>query len=75
MKKYNIDGGGGISLSVVLTIMFVLLKVIGTIQWSWVWVLSPLWITIALELVLIGVCVFIIKRRKRVNRNGRRNNQ
>jgi len=39
-----------------LTIAFAVLKLIGTIQWSWVWVLSPLWIYV---LAIIAI-VFIV---------------
>ena len=28
----------------VLAIMFIVLKILGLIQWSWLWVLSPIWI-------------------------------
>lgn len=28
----------------VLVIMFIVLKILGLIQWSWLWVLSPIWI-------------------------------
>lgn len=28
----------------VLAIIFIVLKIIGLIQWSWLWVLSPIWI-------------------------------
>ena len=34
----------GIGLSGVLLIIFIVLKLVGTINWSWIWVLSPLWI-------------------------------
>lgn len=27
----------------VLTVVFVVLKLVGTISWSWWWVLSPVW--------------------------------
>ena len=30
---------------VALTLIFVVLKVMGLISWSWVWVLSPIWLT------------------------------
>ncbi len=30
-------------LIVLLTTLFIYLKLIGSITWSWVWVLSPLW--------------------------------
>lgn len=48
---------GGVSLGVVLTIVFIVLKLVGVITWSWLWVLSPLWISIALFLV---VFIFVI---------------
>lgn len=34
----------GITLSGVLLIVFIVLKLVGVINWSWIWVLSPLWI-------------------------------
>lgn len=36
-----------------LTILFVLLKVFGYISWSWWWVFAPLWIGLALFLVVL----------------------
>lgn len=42
----------------VLTCIFVVLKLIGTINWSWWWVLSPLWISAGLFfviLILVGI--------------------
>ena len=37
----------GIGFSGILTIVFIILKLIGKIDWSWIWVLSPLWIPFA----------------------------
>jgi hypothetical protein len=42
-------GGGFCSM---LTVAFIVLKLVGTITWSWWWVLSPLWIPLALGIVL-----------------------
>ena len=28
----------------VVAIIFIILKILGLIQWSWLWVLSPIWI-------------------------------
>lgn len=47
-----------------LTIVFVTLKLIGQIDWSWWWVLSPLWIYTAFILLII-IVVFIIQYYKR----------
>ena len=31
----------------------------GTITWSWLWVLSPLWIGLVIGLVIVGGALFI----------------
>ena len=40
-----------ISLPVLLTIIFVVLKLCKVIAWSWWWVFSPLWITAILVII------------------------
>lgn len=47
------NSGGGLGVGSVLTIVFVVLKLVGVINWSWWWVLSPLWISFALFLVVV----------------------
>ncbi len=42
-----------------LTIVFIVLKLTKTIDWSWWWVLSPLWISVGLVLFIAGLAVFI----------------
>ena len=44
-----------IGFSSILGIVFVVLKLCGVIAWSWLWVLSPFWIDIALAIVLLLV--------------------
>lgn len=41
----NSNGGstGGIGFFGLLGLTFIVLKIIGTIKWSWLWVLCPLW--------------------------------
>lgn len=50
MKKESTDG---ISFCELLTITFIALKLCDVIDWSWIWVLSPLWIPAVLVLVVI----------------------
>jgi len=54
------SGGTGVGISTVLLIVFLVLKLAGLINWPWVWVLSPLWISLcvfAIEvLVIVIVC-------------------
>lgn len=60
-KKSNSGCGatGGLGLGSVLTIVFVVLKLVGVINWSWIWVLAPLWISVILALILFGVSLAI----------------
>ncbi len=51
----------GIGFCGLLTIVFIVLKLIGVITWSWVWVLSPLWISWLVAILLI-IILLIIKR-------------
>jgi hypothetical protein len=51
----------GISFSGLLTILFIGLKLTGFIDWSWWWVLSPLWIGLVIGLVVITFALVIFK--------------
>lgn len=42
-----------------LTIVFVVLKLTHKIEWSWIWVLAPTWIPIALLAVIFAVCIIV----------------
>ncbi|MBE2213506.1 MAG: hypothetical protein IAE82_06510 [Opitutaceae bacterium] len=58
--KVNIRiGSGPVGFVGLLTIVFVTLRLLGRIDWSWWWVLSPLWITAALSLLILGAVLFI----------------
>lgn len=50
---------GGIGFCGLLTIVFIVLKLLGKISWSWVWVLSPLWISWAVLLVILLIAVIV----------------
>lgn len=45
----------GLSFTTVLLIIFIVLKLVGSIAWSWWWVLSPLWIPAALWVVMLMI--------------------
>ena len=60
MKDNNLSGAsaGGIGFCGALTIVFIVLKLLGKISWSWVWVLAPTWIPAALVIiVMLGILV------------------
>lgn len=48
---------GGIGFTGLLTIAFIVLRLCGVISWSWLWVLSPLWIGGLAAIVLL--CILI----------------
>ena len=49
----NESSSSGVGFLGLLTILFIALKLCNVIDWSWWWVLSPLWIPFALVIVLI----------------------
>lgn len=72
MDKNN-TSASGLGLSTVLTIVFVVLKLVGTIDWSWWWVLSPILIDLGLALiVLIGWGIWFACREERFGGSRRR---
>lgn len=61
MENSSSNGPGCLAwLAILLTVLFVGLKLTGYITWSWFWVLSPIWIDIALAILII-IAVIIIK--------------
>lgn len=44
---------------IVLFIIFIILKIVGVIPWSWTWVLCPLWIPIVVIATVMTVTFFI----------------
>lgn len=49
----------GVSFFGLLTILFIGLKLGSVINWSWIWVLAPLWMPIAAVLALLVISVLI----------------
>jgi hypothetical protein len=58
----------GSNLTGVLLVMFIVLKLTNLINWSWLWVLSPLWIPVGMVVVftvLTALVVLIMEAFKR----------
>ena len=51
----NESRSNGIGIGMVLFIVFLVLKLTGTINWSWWWVTSPLWIPFVAAVVILGI--------------------
>ena len=64
------SSSGGIGVLGLLGVVFVTLKLIGTIDWSWWWVTAPFWagfaLVAAIEMAWLAVVwVAVLKARKR----------
>ena len=55
----NQNTGGGIGLMGILFIVFLVLKLVGTITWSWWWVTAPLWGPVAVGLAVMALFLLI----------------
>jgi hypothetical protein len=55
----NKTSSNGIGFGTVLFLVFLVLKLTDNIDWSWWWVTSPLWIPLALGVVIISIIGFI----------------
>lgn len=51
---------GGVGFLGLLQILFIALKLTGNVTWSWVWVMSPLWI----PFILVVIFALVISRLK-----------
>ena len=49
----------GIGFGGLLAIVFIVLKLLNVIAWSWLWVLAPIWIPVAIAIVLFFVLAII----------------
>ena len=56
MKEVTYSGVGFCDL---LCIVFIVLKLLGIITWSWLWVLCPIWIP-AIFIIIIAIISAII---------------
>ena len=63
MGESSSSSSSGIGFSGLLTIVFITLKLLGKIDWSWWWVLSPIWISLALVMafVFFVIAVALVK--------------
>ena len=59
MSSKSSSSSTGIGFVGLLTIVFIVLKLIGKISWSWFWILAPIWISfISAILFLIAMFLF-----------------
>lgn len=59
MSSNSNSSAGGIGFGGALTLLFIGLKLGHVIDWSWWWVLSPLWIGLVLALVMFAIVAVV----------------
>ena len=59
MDNNTASNNGGIGFILLLTIVFISLKLSNAINWSWFWVLSPIWISGLIVLVLSTLIILV----------------
>lgn len=62
MKSNQVPNSGGIGFAGLLTVLFVGLKLTGHIDWSWWWVISPIWISIIFVILLVLFLIYVDKK-------------
>jgi uncharacterized membrane protein YhaH (DUF805 family) len=70
------SSSSGIGFVGLLTIVFIVLKLLEKITWSWWWVLSPLWISVGLVLIIflaifLWAIISTYKEEKKKKKNGK----
>lgn len=51
-KNNNVSAKGRIGFCDLLALAFIVLKLLGKITWSWLWVLCPIWIQLVLMIII-----------------------
>jgi hypothetical protein len=59
VSNTNSSTSGGVGFAGALTLLFIGLKLGHVINWSWWWVLSPLWISAALAVLIFVIVVLV----------------
>ena len=55
----EVSKSGGCGFLGFLTLLFIGLKLAGYIDWSWIWILCPLWIPFSIGIIFL-FCMFLV---------------
>lgn len=58
MSEKNVSSSGGVGVAGLLLVAFVVMKLAGigaVATWSWVWVLSPIWVSLSVVLTFVAI--------------------
>lgn len=52
-KTSSSSSSSGIGFCGLLTVAFIVLRLLGVITWSWIWIVAPLWVPAVLWVMFI----------------------
>ena len=53
------SSSSGVGFGGLLAVAFIVLKLTGFIDWSWWWVLAPLWIGLVVVLIILAIVIWV----------------
>ena len=56
------QSSSGVTFAGLLTVLFIGLKLGGIINWSWWWVLSPIWISIIFVIMVVVITLIALSK-------------
>ena len=64
MSNGSSSSSSGVVSTGILQIVFIVLKLLGKIDWTWGWVLAPTWISAIILVVIFGILgiVYLVNR-------------
>lgn len=62
MSANNSSSSGGIGVTGLLLVAFIVLKLCGVIAWPWFWVLAPIWIPVLLIVLFLAVYIAFLSK-------------
>jgi len=74
MSEVSSSSSGGIGFAGLLTVLFVALKLCNVIDWTWMWVLAPIWISACLAIIVLSIVflvLFLVELKKTARGRGK----
>lgn len=53
--EIKVNSSGGMGVISVTTLVLIILKLTNNIDWSWIWVLCPIWISAILAIIIFSI--------------------
>lgn len=57
----NKESSTGVGVTGLLQVAFIVLKLCGVINWRWIWVLAPTWISLIVVVIIILIFIWIAR--------------